>query len=519
VARTRTARQYLVTSVSEVSGTSLAKKHPQLARQWHLSKNGTVSAKNVVPSSLEKVWWKCPEKPREHIWQAVIRDRTSKGTGCPYCAGQKVCRSNCLATLFPSIAKEWHPTKNGKLTAADIVAGSKRHIWWQCDLGHVWRTYAYNRTRNGTGCPQCSTWRRAPSQSLAGVYPKVAKLWHPSRNGNISASHISPGSSQVMWWQCSKNKKHEWQAKVGALTLRGRGCPQCKSEELRTVKSFAARCPDLVPEWHLRKNAPLTPQTVTAFSRKKVWWQCRQDKTHQWQAPVADRSTGYGRCPHCARQRSDQGKQSLTAQLRHVAKLWHRARNGDLSPSDVSVQSNRVVWWQCAKVRQHIWRQSVRVQAARGARCPKCKGRGAQTNSVAKMHPQLARQWHPSRNGTLTPRDIGAGSDRMVWWRCCAGPDHEWQATIFQRTHMHTRCPFCVNQRASVTNSLRALYPHVAKEWHPTENFPDTPDTVVGESSKRFWWKCKSGHVWSTRIQDRTVRGTGCARCRKRKLH
>ena len=29
---------------------------------------------------------------------------------------QKVVKSNCLATLNPELAKEWHPTKNNRLT-------------------------------------------------------------------------------------------------------------------------------------------------------------------------------------------------------------------------------------------------------------------------------------------------------------------------------------------------------------------------------------------------------------------
>ncbi|MED4634714.1 zinc-ribbon domain-containing protein [Peribacillus frigoritolerans] len=39
---------------------------------------------------------------------------------------------NCLETIFPELAKEWHPTKNGKLTSEDVTDGSKKVVWWLC---------------------------------------------------------------------------------------------------------------------------------------------------------------------------------------------------------------------------------------------------------------------------------------------------------------------------------------------------------------------------------------------------
>ena len=46
----------------------------------------------------------------------------------------------------------------------------------------------------------------------------------------------------------------------------------------------------------------------------------------------------------------------------------------------------------------------------------------------------IAAQWHPTRNGTLTPDQIVAGSHRKVWWKCPVGPDHEWEASLDRRT-------------------------------------------------------------------------------------
>ena len=64
--------------------------------------------------------------------------------------------SNCLATLNPELAKEWHPTKNGKLTPFDVSIGSNKKVWWKCDKGddHVWKVSV--NSRNNSDCPFCT---------------------------------------------------------------------------------------------------------------------------------------------------------------------------------------------------------------------------------------------------------------------------------------------------------------------------------------------------------------------------
>ena len=79
-----------------------------------------------------------------HDWRAVVKDRTS-GKGCPYCAGRRVGKDNNLAVRYPDLIKEWHPTKNGKLTPHKVMPGSHRKVWWICDQGHEWKANISNR--------------------------------------------------------------------------------------------------------------------------------------------------------------------------------------------------------------------------------------------------------------------------------------------------------------------------------------------------------------------------------------
>lgn len=54
-----------------------------------------------------------------------------KGSQCLHCSNQKLLEGfNDLAKLKPSIASEWHPTKNGDLTPNLVTPGSEKKVRW-----------------------------------------------------------------------------------------------------------------------------------------------------------------------------------------------------------------------------------------------------------------------------------------------------------------------------------------------------------------------------------------------------
>ncbi len=55
--------------------------------------------------------------------------------------------------------------------------------------------------------------------------------------------------------------------------------------------------------------------------------------------------------------------------------------------------------------------------------------------------PEIAAQWHPTKNGDLRPEDVSAGSGKKVWWKCPVADDHEWAATIANRAGRGSGCP------------------------------------------------------------------------------
>ena len=64
-------------------------------------------------------------------------------------------------------------------------------------------------------------------------------------------------------------------------------------------------------------------------------------------------------------------------------------------------------------------------------------------------YPELVKEWHPTKNGDLTPKDVTYGSDKKVWWKCHKQDDHEWQASISKRTISGRACPVCSGLKPS----------------------------------------------------------------------
>jgi hypothetical protein len=125
-----------------------------------------------------------------------------------------------------------------------------------------------------------------------------------------------------------------------------------------------------------------------------------------------------------------------------LVKEWHPTKNIGLKPVDVTPGSSRKIWWLCSS--GHEWQAAV-YSRTRGSGCPLCR-RPEKTfpRFLAQEHPELIRDWHPTKNGALNPRNLPSGHLKKVWWVCAAG--HEWKDTIKNRVK-GKGCPACESSR------------------------------------------------------------------------
>lgn len=140
-----------------------------------------------------------------------------------------------LTSLYPYLAAEWHPEKNGELGPEDILPGSHRTVWWRCSEGHEWRAEINSRV-NGSGCPICAGRVVIPGENdLETVAPVLAAQWHPDKNAPLEPNMVLPGSTKRVWWRCSDG--HEWKAVIYSRTGAQKcGCPVCAGKTPRIYK-------------------------------------------------------------------------------------------------------------------------------------------------------------------------------------------------------------------------------------------------------------------------------------------
>jgi len=456
---------------------SLAETHPEVAKQWHPTKNGDLTPYDVTIGSGKLVWWKC-SKGNDHEWESSPNSRYNKKkkriVKCSVCSGRTIVKSNSLLIKNPSLAKEWHPTKNGDLTPLNVAPNSSKKVWWKCSKGddHEWEARIGNRNSLNNGCAICSGHIIVKSNSLQTLNPKLAAKWHPSLNGNLTPLDVGIKFNKKVWWKCEKGDDHVWNESPLALNSNSYDCAVCAEKVIVNSNSLATLNPKLAKEWHPTKNGDLTPNNVGVNSSKKVWWKCSKGNDHEWENTISKRVQRGDGCPMCS------GKivvlsNCLQTVNPELAKEWHPSLNGNLTPNDVYYLTTKRVWWKCSKADDHVWDATVRKRGAlrdgreSGDGCPFCRGlKVAESNSLQTLYPKLSSEWHPTKNGNLNPNDIVPATHKEVWWKCSKGDDHEWRTRPFNRIYGGTGCPYCdltpqSKQELTITFELMKLFKNI----------------------------------------------------------
>ncbi len=134
---------------------------------------------------------------------------------------------------------------------------------------------------------------------------------------------------------------------------------------------------NLLSEWQFELNDSIcSPDTVSFVSNKRVWWKCLECG-NTWATPINVRTRGSG-CPVCARKsvgkkiaagKTHRGENDLATVAPQLLKEWAYEKN-DISPFEISYNSNYKVWWKCIRCGNE-WIASINNRV-KGSRCPRC---------------------------------------------------------------------------------------------------------------------------------------------------
>ncbi|WP_260288933.1 zinc-ribbon domain-containing protein [Peribacillus aracenensis] len=543
---------------------SLAVKFPNLKNEWHPLKN-KVSAFEIGPGSGKKAWWKCQNG---HEWEAVISSRTRTGANnCPYCSGKKASSKYNLAKKHPTLASEWHPEKNGILTPYDVTPGSGKKVWWLCEEGHEWEVTVHHRAK-GRGCPYCSRRMVTTETSLANDNPTLASEWHSEKNGTITPHDVTSGSGKKAWWLCEKG--HEWEAVISSRN-NGRGCPKCSSatsfpeqaifyylsnayQQVTNRTLIDGMEVDIFIEdeniaveydgayYHEKRYKEDKRKTRELLKRKIKLIRLREEPLKllnikgliEISTNHQDLESAFTKLIDIIKDITgktistefnlDEDRVDIVEKYRfkiressignhpELMKQWHPEKNGNLDPFTFSLGSGEKVWWICKNGHEY---KTFITHRTRGHGCPYCTGRKVdESNCLANVNPKLASEWHPDKNGELTPYDVTISAGHNIWWKCEKG--HEWRTRIVKRSNRGDNCPYCSGRQVNTENCLATLNPVLASEWHQEKNDDLTPFDVTLFSNKKVWWKCQKGHEWEAVVSSRAA-NRGCAYCSGKK--
>lgn len=347
----------------------------------------------------------------------------------------------------------------------------------------------------------------AMNNSLAEVRPELVPEWS-EKNLPLKPDEITFGSNKKVWWRGACG--HEWQTSVKARS-NGEKCPICSGARvIAGINDLATLEPLLEKQWS-EKNK-IKPTEVSIGSHKKVIWRC--EKGHEWEAAVKSRTINKTGCPYCSHNKVLAGFNDLATLLPDIAAEWSD-RNYPLLPTQVTVFANRKAWWKCKDCGRE-WNTLISTRSG-GSKCPYCSGyiflKGF--NDLQTTHPEIASEWS-EKNLPLKPDEVNAKSRKNVWWRC-SKCGNEWKSVINARVK-GTVCPVCAEREVLAGyNDLATTDSQLLSEWDYEQN-KLKPTEVSRTSAKRAWWKCRHGHSWSMKINERTILKKGCRFCEQEYL-
>jgi hypothetical protein len=475
---------------------NLAVIYPTLAREWHPTKNKSKTAKDVTPYSHHKAFWLCK---KGHQWEARVDSRSS-GSGCPYCSDRT---GLSLLALNPTLAKEWHPTKNKSLTPVDIAPYAGKKVWWLCKRGHEWQAKVENRS-HGEGCPFCHS---CSSKAELRIYTEIKSIFknvqHRRKVYGAECDIFVPALKVAievdgLYWH--KNKYRADKQKTDLLNDKGIVLIRLREKGLRKISRKDIVFSQTNFDFNLMKKIVNSILKITIsntrlkaeikkYLKNKTF--VNENEFNKLLFMLPSPLPGY----------------ALADVNRRLVQEWHPTKNLPLSPKDVFPFAHLKAWWLCKH--GHEWKANV-SDRGRGNNCPYCSGKVVcKDNCLLTVNSILAKEWHPTKNGVLTPEKVTGSSSEEVWWQCAMG--HEWMARVADR-NAGNGCPYCSGRKASRENCLLTINPKLAKEWNFVKNRRLTPRNVTPYAHLKAWWRCKRDHEWRETVANRS-HGNNCPFC------
>ena len=206
--------------------------YPEIAKEWDYDKN-EIDINTITIGSSKKAYFKCSKCNFEY--NAEIRHRTLRGSGCPKCSISKKANNKHLTALKENgpinderMLQEWDYSKN-LLGPENYTNSSNEYVYLNCSkCGYNYKTKISNKLINKRDCPCCANKVVVKGiNDLMTVCPDLIKEWDFTKNIGIDPSSFTRGQNKKVWWICKNG--HSYQASIlhRATPFNPTGCPKC----------------------------------------------------------------------------------------------------------------------------------------------------------------------------------------------------------------------------------------------------------------------------------------------------
>lgn len=487
----------------------LSQTHPHLAQEWRHT--GPDGPDKVTAGSGRAVNWKHERCGRKLIDVPISRrtrafDEGCESEGCKYCSGSYLRQKNEPAPLPEWLIREC--VDEPGLTPKRMLLDNSRELrLWQCPSGHRYRARISARIekdgkkRMPQGCP-CKRCYKGERIDLTKT--SLLKLFKKTRKNEGYDSRDLPVDFKV-FWGCDENTKH--QSYLTYPEFADKGCQSCHRESIR-VYLADERYKDLACEFVEAVRYPgWSPKNIRIGSAMVSTWRCRKNPEHLWRKAVFRRTLDKEGCPYCSGRRL--AVSNSLASHKEIALEWDHEKNST-TPDCVKAKDRKEKYWFICS-RGHSFSFTCYERVVRGLGCKICR---VVEGNVAKTHPWTEDEWHRERNSELTPFNTTAGSKKIIWWQCRQAADHVYEKSLYDRCVRGLGCPFCLNRKASGSNSFGSCYPELAKYFDEEENGCSASEVRAFDQSP-YWWVCDCGASYKRSPYHMVGMGAGCKHCRR----
>lgn len=200
------------------------------------------------------------------------------------------------------------------------------------------------------------------------------------------------------------------------------------------------------------------------------------------------------------------------AMLKHRPDLWITwdfNKNAELGIDiwKTTKGSGKKAYFKCLKCDNYNM-QFVKNKV-NGSGCSICLGKiPSKNHNLGVLYPELAKEWHPTLNGDLTPYDITPSSEKhKVWWLC--DKNHHYDSLVGDRK-IGNGCPYCINKRVWLNfNNVGFTHPHII----PLLLNPEDGNKYTFGSAQKVKFKCECGNVLNKPLISVINQGLCCPKC------